>query len=266
MWTLIAVVVAIVLTTIVFVRHYRLSPYYILTNQLYKIAEALNIEDGFLATRAKIWANVTLVYDQPLQTHTDIYTYLNQKQQPLLGLRVPNFNVPQMFYNVLTIILYYFNKYPNKQFRLIFHQPEAFTQIDIFIKKHLSNFSTPKYTIQLDKIDYYDTTYYFNQDDILLTFSLCAGLSPHLKPGDLIAADHFIPYIDNTIYKSQEYTVRNDILLEKTQIETYQIPKLKDYIESYYQTLITPYLNIQHLTMLQVNKLWSPVTKYVKVI
>ena len=66
---------------------------------------------------------------------------------------------------------------------------------------------------RFDNPTYIGTSHDYNNTDLLISLSQCAGLTPKFKPGDLIIPLKFIPYdIQNKIIKlSEAYRVHHEL-------------------------------------------------------
>ncbi len=264
---------------------------------IHTISGALNIEGGFPAmdlkkskdnsnNNNKLWVNLILVLDRPLIDNIVFDDIFKNNKYPLLENAIEELNEHKFMAINLMFLGYYIEncqKFMNKKevsMLVYIHQDVHSVALINIIKRQLKDLIeyfkldtsniTIKYTT--DTGSYVTTKNNYDDTDIVISLSQCAGLDAKLEAGAMIVADQFIPYeIDTkTIHVSKTYKVENHALVE-----------LDNVINSKFNEFATHYItdkyisynnkknsNIQlkkltradfHITkVLQVDKLWNP--------
>lgn len=270
----------------------------VLVKNLHQIAGGLNIEGGFPyydliknSNQDKIWANIIAVLDRPLIDQIlfeELDQLMKKNSYKLLENTINDLNEHQFLSVYFMVIGYYLEngrhllkkkKNDILDITIHIHQDKNAQHLINIIKQHISDlFDYFDIDKQLNKIEfrtddpiYIATKHSYQQTDILLSFSQCAGLEPTFNPGTILIADQFIPLdIENKIiFLNQKYQVSNDIII-----------RLKDILNSKYHSYAISYINKNyqsdnlsknnftakklslndfHLTkIVQVNQLWNP--------
>ncbi len=264
------------------------------SSELYEIADCLNIEGGDPERRLVqdhkdnqtkfIWANIIIDLDRPLIDNVIFEEIWNDNRFPLLENRIDNLNEHHFLAAFLMIIQYYIQnatlllqkKTHNIKITIHLHQdPSRFELCDI-INRYLHDLIPIPENIELEYLT--DTPIFrqiatnYSTTDILISLSQCAGLSPQYTPGTLHIANTFYPFDGNTIYKSQAYTVNNDLFTRLPKILESEYNQLSvDYVNSHYKSY-NP-LKKDHQAhklqqsdfieskVLQISGLWNPTDK-----
>ena len=266
---------------------------------LHELAGGLNIEGGLpaidlLKTNPNgKWVNLILVLDRPLIDKVIFDDIFTNNPYPLLESAIDNLNENHFLAAYLMIIGYYlengrrlFKIDNNKTFKISIHihQEEksmALVELlDSYIKrlwfdqeKHTSkkyiDISNSVFEFRTDTKNYINSRHNYDDSDLLISLSQCAGLDPNFEPGTLLMPHTFIPYdIDEKIIRTKDsYTVQNilsehlDDVLEYQQISIdfiNQNHKSSNPLKKHKSERFD--INSFHLTnILQVNKLWNPI-------
>lgn len=216
-------------------------------SQLGDIAEGLNIEGGnpyydlckSNPCYTTIWINLVLVLDRPLidnVTFQELDEKMKKNSYPLLENTVDNLNEHKMFGIYLMIIGYYLENGRDILCKargplniiIHIHQDEFSGNLIKILKQYVTELCTfhnidmnnIKIDYKTDEYTYKATKYNYENTDILLSFSQCAGLSSKLKPGDMIIPSIFIPYNirKQRINKDQSYDVANHLMYSMERI------------------------------------------------
>jgi hypothetical protein len=262
-------------------------------SRLFEIAGGLNIEAGRPYHDLKryqkdsLWVNLIVILDRPIVDSVLFSTILEkitQNNYPLLENAIDELNETHMLSIFLLTILYYIeegkrllNK-ENINIRIHVHQDKLSQNLIKILDNYLQlllvklSISTKDINIsyQTDDYTYVSSSHEYNNIDILISLSQCAGLDPNHNPGKIYITQTFIPFDikTNQIDLSNQYTVENDIFnqLENMVKKDYN-QTIALYLNSDYQSANT---NKQHLakticlndfiptTFLQVDDLWNP--------
>lgn len=266
---------------------------------LHKIAGGLNIEGGspvsLLKTsetqdRKKIWANLVVVLDQPIiknETFEQLMVIVDNHKYPLLENAVDDLNEHKFLAASLMLIVYYMKngktllrRQGNICISVHVHQDKASYRLVLLLQEYLAaildiiDFKDASVLVdyRMDNKVYRNEDHHYNDTDILISLSQCAGLDPRFPAGTIIVPQQFIPYnIDaNTIDMKGTYVVHNDV-----------IDRLPDILNNIARKeVIIRYVNAKHVSanlskrnhrvedltesdfvvieILQVDQLWNP--------
>ena len=203
---------------------------------------------------------------------------------PLLENAIDKINEHQLLAIYLGIITYYFVygkeiiNQPSAKILIHIHQfPKCQPLIDLisnYLKCIIENLSIDmtgiSYDFTTDTPTYATTIPKYDDVDILISFSQCAGLDEKLPAGTLIIPDKFIPYdIDNkTVLMKDKYHAENSLLFDIFKIidSKYYSHAVnfinKNYKSSnptknHYQAKICDIMCF-YRPLLKVDKLWNP--------
>lgn len=270
-------------------------------NQLNRISGGLNIEGGYPYAylmrdnplKKVRWANIVLVLDRPLIDNVlfeDLDKKMKDNNYPLLENTVDEINEHQMFAMYLMILGYYLehgkqllNKNKNDDLIITVHMHQDIASAGLLITLSQmiddlrKDFNFDVHNIKIDyRTDHYtfiSTNHNYQNTDILLSLSQCAGLDPCLKPGDMIVTNEFIPYdiSQKTITMENKYEVSNDLM-----------NRIQNILKSPYHEYSINYVNNNYVSknkgkrhnaykmtdfdfnptpILQVNALWNPINE-----
>lgn len=262
--------------------------------KIYQLAGGLNIEGGFPGQILKttngngLWINLILVLDRPLIDNILFDEIFLNNKYPLLENAISEINEHNFLAIYLMIICYYIEngrqiikKNINDTLTLTIHIHQDVialaliniinTYLDIMITKLNINITNVKINYKTDIGTFVNTTHEYNDTDILISLSQCAGLDPRFKAGTLLIPNQFIPYdIDNqSINLTQKYKVDNNLLTNLKEIISSRFYDASinlinnHYISSNPQKINDKCQKISmhnfHITdILQVDKLWNP--------
>ncbi|XWV25275.1 hypothetical protein QJ856_gp0495 [Tupanvirus deep ocean] len=261
--------------------------------QLFHLAAGLNIEGGYplldlLKTNPKgKWINLILVLDRPLVDNITFDELFSNNKYPLLENAIDNLNENHFLASYLMIIGYYIDnghqiccknetEYLNITIHL--HQDTASTPllnllksyVEVVIKDNGLEHKKIKINYLTDEKTYVCSDHNYDDTDLLISLSQCAGLHPNLMPGSLIIPNQFIPYQihDNIIYESLSYEMPN---LLKKDLENVLFSKFNNYSVKYINdNYVSANPNKKFLAkeftkndfnvtnILQVDELWNP--------
>ena len=264
-------------------------------NDLYKIAPGLNIEGGFPYMDLKKnkncqtkWVNLILVLDRPLIDNIVFDDIFANNKYPLLESAIDNLNEHHFLAAYLMIIAYYIengrqllkkNPTDNLKITIHIHQDVSCKPLIKLLKNYIAQilnfFGTDMNNIELefrsDFLNYIAAEYTYDNTDILISLSQCAGLDLILEPGALIIPRQFIPYdIDSsTIKMSASYEVENDLpnrldLILKSKFHRYSVYFVNENYcsenpnKNNFRANIFTTKDFHESNILQVNKLWNP--------
>jgi hypothetical protein len=195
---------------------------------------------------------------------------MHENNYPLLENCIDELNEHTFIAAQLMTMAYYRKNYPKSSITVHIHQN---TKAEEFVKiiDDLYNLSFGKPAISFSyRTD--DPTYKsenYEDTEILVSLSQCAGLDPEIPPGALILPKDFIPYNirDKTVLLSNKYSVPNDLnntwklILEDPLFEKCNTIVNTNY-KSANKTKINhrvDIINVYHADVLQVTDLWEPV-------
>lgn len=267
-------------------------------NKLYTIAGGLNIEGGLPAQyllrdnpdKIAIWSNIILILDRPIIDNV-LFEELDKRMKscnyPLLENTIDEINEHQMFAIYLMVVGYYLkhgrnllckNATDSLSITIHLHQDYASRELNSILSDMINNLcenfkinmSNTMIQFKIDNPIFISTEHNYNDTDILISLSQCAGLDPYLKPGEMIISNEFIPYniITKEINIKVKYTVENDLLksiddILKSPYHEYSINYVNDNYVSVNKTkqhnarkLIGSDFNVT--SILQVDALWNP--------
>lgn len=253
---------------------------------LYKLAGGFNIEGGFPAQDLlnsnpnALWVNLVLVLDRPLIDHHLFDDIAAKNPYPLLESAIANINEAQMLSIYLMTIGYYLQngttllQKQDLNVCIHIHQDVTCKPLINIIKTYVDDL-THHFGIKNINVEYRnDTKWYqsevYNDVDILISLSQCAGLASHLDPGSMIIPTTFIPYdiVSSTVYITRQYLVKNDLIDRMPEIlESKYHSYAVEYIQKHYrsanpqklQTANKSLLTDFHKTpILHVDRLWNP--------
>lgn len=266
---------------------------------VYIMAPGLNIEGGLPYTylvrdnpnKNPLWVNLILMLDRPLIDNilfSKLDEIMKMNSYPLLENTIDALNEHKMFAIYLMTIGYYLeygrsfmNLKDDDELHIVIHMHQDIASKGFLelIQKHLIplceffKLDNPNTHIsyRTDTPIFIATEHSYENTDILISLSQCAGLSRFINPGDMIISDTFIPYdvANKKIIQSKKYNVKNHL------IETY-----KDIVESNYNVFSVHYINNHYKSknprkyvntaklikyndfiikpILQVDALWNP--------
>ena len=269
-------------------------------SKLHTVSDGLNIEGGYPyhylirdnPYKKVLWANLVLVLDRPLIDNVlfeELDKKLKKESYMLLENTVDEINEHQMFSIYLIVICYYLengrkllNKLVNDQLHITVHIHQDVVGVSIIniVKKFLHDFcehfniNMTDITLEYrtDNFTFVSSEHDYNDTDILISLSQCAGLSYEIKPGDMIIPDTFIPFdVTNKIINVKEsYKVKNNLIeilcdLLFSKYHMFGIDYINKNYESSNKTKNKKHkatiLHISDFTItpiLQVNALWNP--------
>lgn len=265
---------------------------------IYTLGGGLNIEGGFpyhdllkTSTRkTKLWVNTVVVLDRPLVDKVifdEVLEKFTKNDYPFLENAIDELNEPRFLSFFMALLGYYVANgrqlvglKESEQLNIViqFHQDETCERLVEFIDEELTELCS-KFGIDIhnlliesrtDKHTYVESEHKFENTDILISLSQCAGLDPALEAGAIIIPNEFVPYdIDTkTINISKTYKVENDL-----------VDRLDDILKSQYLKYAIESFNVGYVSanklkkhqagsftkdsfsftkILQVNKLWNP--------
>jgi hypothetical protein len=262
---------------------------------LNKYAGGLNIEGGFPyrdltknQQTNKLWVNLILVLDRPIIDNITFDEILKNNKYPLLENFFKDINEHNFIALFTGVILYYAycgSKLVNKdKFKITVHVHQDVTCIPLvkILEYYLNNsmfyFKINKDNIAIDwRTDHptyvnSKTDKNYDDTDILISLSQCAGLEPSYKPGDILIPDSFIPYniYSNTVDNSKKYQVPNHInkslntILCSTLLEHVIMSVNANYMsynkgkENHQADIDVIKKNIYTSNILHVDDLWNP--------
>ncbi|QKF93957.1 hypothetical protein QKU48_gp0499 [Fadolivirus algeromassiliense] len=206
------------------------------------LSPGLNIEGGLPyqnliqnnINKTIIWANIIMIFDRPLIDNVlfrDLDKKMKENEYPLLENTIDEINEHKMFAIYLMIIGYYISncrrltsKLNNENINITIHIHQDENSINLLYQiKYFVSMLYKFYTLDLTNINldyrtdiytFISTNHDYNDTDILISLSQCAGLSKYYNPGDMILADTFIPYnvTEKKIYLNKKYKVDNHLL------------------------------------------------------
>jgi hypothetical protein len=263
---------------------------------LHKFAGGLNIEGGFPALELKkhnqkgIWANLAVVLDQPVmtgETFDDLLGIVTENDYPLLENAINDLNEHKYIAASLLIIIYYLINVPKilnetRKLNMIIHIHQDVTckPLLMIIKDYLSDImrlldlDEDKYNIKYltDHGVYRKSDHNYENVDVLISISQCAGLAPEAGPGSMIISNEFIPYDvgNKCIHLDKKYQVDNDLVHRLQTILNSDLSEIVSrYVDNKYfsnNTSKNGRHNVFPLTdssfakakILQVDGLWNP--------
>lgn len=278
-------------------------------SHIYKIAPGLNIEGGSPGiilkknNAKKRWVNLVLVLDRPLIDNIIFDDIVKNNKFPLLENAIPEINEHQFLASYLMIIMYYatngkkiLQKNEDEILKITIHIHQDITCLPLIylIMDHLVIMLENIYgvnTFELNEIEkkinidciqtiidfrtdtgtFITTNHTYDETDILISLSQCAGLDPIFKPGALITPNIFIPYdIDSSkIITKNKYHSENSLLFDLVDIlkSPHHRNAIKQVNEKYISSnpeknnfraskFIFDDFHLENI--FQVNKLWNP--------
>lgn len=258
-------------------------------DQLSKLAIGLNIEGGFPSIDLakinghKIWTNLILVLDRPLIDNIIFDDLVKNNPYPLLENAIDEINEYQLFAVYLMIIGYYLEMANQKSLNVTIHihqngnlkSCQIFT--DIVKKQVVHLMENYKFKVQvnylMDNEHYQNTIVNYNETDILISLSQCAGLDPNIAAGAFIISNTFIPYDIDMKKINSSYQVTNDLMENIESIIGSKYNQFGvNYVNKNYKSFneiknkhhfatVSKYDDFYQGKILQVNKLWNPTDK-----
>jgi len=263
-------------------------------SELYTLGGGLNIEGGspyldLKRTSKCKWVNLVVVLNRPLIDNHLFNDILVNSKYPLLENCIENLNEKHMLASYIMIIGYYL-EYSHS---IVGLSDEDTLYICIHVHQDVT--CQPLINMLRNYVDTIMTTFGFNERgdvlklhnvkieyrtdnkwyspqsyeniNILISLSQCAGLEPTLNPGDFIIPTKFIPYdIEHKIvHKDRTYHVHNDLLKQLPKIlqskyHDYAIHLIKHYVSKNRnkQHTVDELSEFYKTTILQVHTLWNP--------
>lgn len=265
--------------------------------ELHKLSPGLNIEGGLPQialtknNKNSIWVNVVTVLDCPLVGEHNITfdELVRTNPYPLLENAILEINERHFLATYLTIIGYYLEN----GFKLVKLDDKEKLNITIHIHQDVTckplmriiecqmNDMIEYFNVDMDKINidfrtdtptYVTTDRNYDNTNILISLSQCAGFDEKYPAGTLITPTEFIPYDikKKEIDYTKKYIVPNDL-----------VTNINDILESKYNKYAVEYVNknyhsnnqqkdklhtakileksdFHHLPLLHVDMLWNP--------
>lgn len=277
-------------------------------SELYKIGGGLNIEGGLpqidlnknKGEHAKIWANLVVVLDRPLIDNICFDFILNNNRYPLLENAIDNLNEHHFMTAFLLVICYYIkecHKFVNKEkvkITIHVHQDSICMPLVSLINSHLHRLiaslktqSASEPHLNLDRVtieyrtdigSYISTAHNYDDTDVLISLSQCAGLDPKYIAGTLIVPDTFIPFdIDSqTVDITKKYSVSNHLMGILDDILKWELHEnIVNYVNKNYvsdcpskkfKAVLLSQSDFKVTNIIQVSKLWNPLDPHEKII
>jgi hypothetical protein len=215
-----------------------------------KFGDIINVAGGRIPHdklhNGQIWGNICFVISNPLEEDLSVAEWIGKKKYPLKETYMHNFNEPQVYYTISTIIRYYilnahtiFGKSKDEEVKMVVHVHRN-SSAEYFIRclqdtindcfPELSNYKVEKnifdpllvsrlYLPNHVTVDYRygylpSTLTDYQDANIVLSISPVASINQNLQPGTLVAPAQMIPMsLDSmTVIASREYKVSNHII------------------------------------------------------
>lgn len=279
-------------------------------NYLKFFADGLNIEGGVIPQKylrkEQIWANLCVILDRPFEDGVEWQELTNLNTFPLKEATILDYNEAQVNFAYATIMHYYMtyahqivNKSEDQVAKILIqvHRntsgPNQLELLKNLILRCYPHFQGVKQQ-RVDSSKYELYTYFFptinveinfcygtapenlgemkkyEEFDIILSFSLVAGLNPAWKSGSLLVSNHYIPFSlkQLNLFPKEEYFIRNhlkEVLPDLIENQSKEVLKLitqqfgsLNSNKSHMQAKPLTLEDFKEATLLQVDGLFNP--------
>lgn len=279
-------------------------------NDLKFFADGLNIEGGTIPQKYlrkdQVWANLCVILDRPFEDGMEWQELTNLNTFPLKETTLLDYNEAQVNFAYATIMHYYMthahqivNQSKDQVIKILIQvhrntsgpsQLELLKNLILECYPYFQGFRQQKATSS--KYELY--TYFFpfinveidfcygavpenlgkikkyEEFDIILSFSLVAGLHPDWKSGSLLVSDHYVPFSLKQLILSpnEEYFIRNHLkeilpdLIENQSKEGLRVINQQfgslNFNKSHMQAKPLTKEDFKEATLLQVDGLFNP--------
>jgi hypothetical protein len=278
-------------------------------SQLKLFADGLNIEGGTIYDKylrqEQIWSNLCIVLDRPFEDGIEWQELTNTNTFPLKEAAILDYNEPQVNFTYATVMHYYITNAhrildkPLNQVAKILIQVHRNTsgprhielleellcqcypdlkkvkqKNDTLSEYELFSYFFPNINVQIDYCygvapENLGEQGKYSEVDIVLSFSLVAGLHPDWKSGSLLIPDQYIPfYLKNThLALDEKYFVENHLNQILCDLIKNQPDQILNTVNTYFYSLnpkkhhlakkIT-HEDFKNAVLLQVDGLFNP--------